>query len=100
MKKIAFGFLTVLMLLGGVILSACGEKNIYLSVSSSEVVIYTNYENSEFNYQRANVSVTLEGSEDGVGLQIESGKDIIKCTSPEKDRQGNYNFTIETIGRK
>ena len=100
MKKIAFGFLTVLMLLGGVILSACGEKNIYLSVSSSEVVIYTNYENSEFNYQRANVSVTLEGSEDGVGLQIESGKDIIKCTSPEKDRQGNYNFTIEEIGEK
>ena len=97
MKKIALGFLSVLMLLGGVVLSACGGKNISISVSNTEVVIYTNYENSQYNYKTATISVELNESTDGVGVQVETGNDVVKCSTPTLDRQGRYNFNIETF---
>ena len=97
MKKIALGFLSVLMLLGGVVLSACGGKNISISVSNTEVVIYTNYENSQYNYKTATISVGLNESTDGVGVQVETGNDVVECSTPTLDRQGRYNFNIETF---
>lgn len=94
MKKIAFGFLTLMMLFGGVFLSACGERNISISVSSNEVEVYTNnLQEDEFE----NITVTLNDSDDGIGVQVESQNDVVSVTTPERDRNGNYNFTINAL---
>ena len=85
MKKIAFGFLTLMMLFGGVFLSACGERNISISVSSNEVEVYTNnLQEDEFE----NITVTLNDSDDGIGVQVESQNDVVSVTTPERDRNG------------
>lgn len=94
MKKIAFGFLTLMMLFGGVLLSACGERNISISVSASEVEVYTNNA-QEDSFE--NISVTLNGSDDGIGVQLESQNDVVEVTEPTRDRSGNYTFTINAL---
>ena len=94
MKKIAFGFLTVMMLLGGVFLSACGERNISISVSASEVEVYTN-NLQEDDFQ--DITVTLNDSDDGIGVQVDSQNDVVSLTTPTQDRNGDYTFRINAL---
>ena len=94
MKKIAFGFLTVMMLLGGVFLSACGERNISISVSTTEVEVYTN-NLQEDDFQ--DITVTLNDSDDGIGVQVDSQNDVVSLTTPTQDRNGDYTFRINAL---
>lgn len=94
MKKIAFGFLTVMMLLGGVFLSACGERNISISVSATEVEVYTN-NLQEDDFQ--DITVTLNDSDDGIGVQVDSQNDVVSLTTPTQDRNGDYTFRINAL---
>ncbi len=92
MKKIAFGFLTLMMLFGGVFLSACGEKKISLSVSSNEVTISTN---GQQTYQ--DIVVTLNESGDGINVQVESQNDVVSVTTPTRSSQNEYTFRATAL---
>lgn len=92
MKKFALGILSVFMILGGVLLSAC-DKKVSLSVSTEEVVIYTNYD-KEGDYQSKTIDVSLKNSSDGVRVEILKGGDSIRLSSVKKKTSENYSFTI------
>lgn len=96
MKKIAFAFLSVFMILGGVLLTAC-EKQVSLSVSDSQVEIYTN-DNTEGDYQTKMIEVTLENSDMGIEVEILKGEGIVKDDFEITRRNnGKYNFTISAL---
>lgn len=92
MKKFALGILSVFMILGGVLLSAC-DKKVSLSVSTEEVVIYTNYDKEGY-YQSKTIDVSLKNSSDGVRVEILKGGDSIRLSSVKKKTSENYSFTI------
>ena len=92
MKKFALGILSVFMILGGVLLSAC-EKKVSLSVSTEEVVIYTNDEQAE-NYQSKVIDVSLENSSSGINVEILKGGDSIRLSPVTVKNSSNYSFTI------
>lgn len=92
MKKFALGILSVFMIMAGVLLSAC-DKKVSLSVSTEEVVIYTNYD-KEGDYQSKTVDVSLKNSSDGVRVEILKGGDSIRLSSVKKKTSENYSFTI------
>ena len=92
MKKFALGILSVFMILGGVLLSAC-DKKVSLSVSTEEVVIYTNYDKEGY-YQSKTIDVSLKNSSDGVRVEILKGGDSIRLSSVKKKTTENYSFTI------
>lgn len=91
-KKFALGILSVFMILGGVLLSAC-EQKVSLSVSAEEVVIYTNYD-KEGDYQSKNIDVTLENSSAGINVEILKGGDSIRISDVKKKTDSKYSFTI------
>ena len=95
MKKIALGILSVFMLFGGVVLSACSGSNPSLSVSSNYIEICTNDADMD-NYQSGNISVTLEGSNDGIGVQVESGSDVVTCSVNETS-SSQYTVTFSSV---
>ena len=95
MKKVALGILSVFMLLGGVILSACTKENPSLSLSTNYMEIYTNDADRD-NYQEGVVEVTLNGSSDGVGVQVESGSDVVTY-STSKQSSSSYTVTLNAI---
>lgn len=95
MKKIALGILSVFMLFGGVVLSACSGSNPSLSVSSNHIEIYTNDADMD-NYQSGNISVTLEGSSDGIGVQVESGSDVVTYQVNETS-SSQYTVTFSSV---
>ena len=80
MKKVALSILSVFMLLGGVILSACGGEKPSLSLSTNYVEIYTNDEDAP-NSKYAKIEVALSNSKDGIGVQVESGSDVVESGS-------------------
>lgn len=92
MKKVALGILSVFILLGGLLLSAC-EKKVSLSVSTEEVVIYTNDEQAE-NYLSKEISVSLENSSSGINVEILNGGDSIRLSPVTVKNSSNYAFTI------
>ena len=92
MKKFALGILSVFMILGGVLLSAC-EKKVSLSVSTEEISIYTNYEQAE-NYQSKEIDVSLENSSSGINIEILKGRDSISLSPVTVKNSSNYSFTI------
>ena len=92
MKKVALGILSVFILLGGLLLSAC-EKKVSLSVSTEEVVIYTNDEQAE-NYLSKEISVSLENSSSGINVEILNGGDSISLSPVTVKNSSNYAFTI------
>jgi len=92
MKKFALGILSVFMILGGVLLSAC-EKKISLSVSTEEVVIFTNDEQEE-NYQQKEIDVFLENSNAGIVVEVLKGEDCVTYSDVRKKGEGNFAFTI------
>lgn len=92
MKKFALGILSVFIILGGVLLSAC-EKKVSLSVSTEEVVIYTNDEQAE-NYLSKVIDVSLENSSSGINVEILKGGDSIRLSPVTVKNSSNYAFTI------
>lgn len=96
MKKFALGLLSVFMILGGVLLSAC-DKKISLSVSAEQVVIFTN-DDQEENFQKKDIDVTVENSSAGANVEILKGNDSIRV-SPVKHKTGSV-FTFTIFGDK
>lgn len=100
MKKFALGILSVFMILGGVLLSAC-DKKVSLSVSETEVVLYTNYDQG-VNRQKE-IEVELDNSNAGVNVEIIYGQDCIELdrsnTTTQKSN-GKYAFRILTKAEK
>lgn len=97
MKKFALGILSVFMILGGVLLSAC-EKKVSLSVSETEVVLYTNYENGE-NNQSKEIEVDVQNSKAGINVEIMHGQDCVDLDRSNTSRakaNGKYAFKILT----
>ena len=92
MKKFALGILSVFIILGGVLLSAC-DKRVSLSVPVDEVVIFTNDE-SEENPKEKEIGLTLENSSAGVNVEILNGEDCIRVSSAKRRGGNNYYFTI------
>lgn len=92
MKKIILGILSVFMIMGGVLLSAC-EKKVSLSVSAEEVVIFTNDQQAE-NYQSKEVKVTLQNSSFGIKTEILKGGDSIILSEVRRGNSSNYFFDI------
>ena len=95
MKKIAPIMLCVFMMFGGIVLSACSGSNISLSLSTNYVEIYTNDADRE-NYQSANIEVSLNGSNDGIDVQVESGDDIVTIASHENS-SSSTTITLNAI---
>ncbi len=94
MKKFAFAILSVFMVLGGMVLSAC-EKNVSLSVSATEVTLYTN--DTQQNLSRE-IEVTLEGSSDGIDVEEWDGNECItleKTYTESPKRSGKYAFVVK-----
>lgn len=94
MKKFAFAILSVFMILGGMVLSAC-EKNVSLSVSATEVTLYTN--DTQQNLSRE-IEVTLEGSSDGIDVEELDGNECItldKTFTESPKRSGKYAFVVK-----
>ena len=101
MRKFALGILSVFILLGGVLLGAC-QKQVSLSVSTNEVVIYTNDSNQE-NYQSKEIEVSVENSNLGIGVQIDEGDDCVeieKTYTTKTKGNGKYAFKILTKANK
>jgi len=101
MKKFAVGILSLFILLGGMFLTACG-KTVSLSVSTQEVVVYTN-DSQEENYQSKEIEVTVDNSKLGVGVEILDGQDCIdieKTNTSTKKANGKYAFLIKTKENK
>ena len=97
MRKFAYSILGIFILLGGVLLGAC-QKQVSLSVSTNDVVIYTNDSNQE-NYQSKEIEVSVENSNVGVRVEIEEGGDCIetdKTYITQKKANGKYSFKILT----
>ncbi|MGN1201295.1 MAG: hypothetical protein ACI4R8_03470, partial [Candidatus Caccovivens sp.] len=93
MKKFAFAILGVFMILGGVLLSAC-EKQVSLSVSTEEVVIYTNDEQQE-NYQKKTIDVHVENSNEGIEVEVLKGEACVDGNfNIKRKTNGDYSFTI------
>lgn len=92
MKKFAVSVLGVLLVLGGILFSAC-EKKVVLSVSTTDVTIYTNAPNEE-NYKQANVSVTLSNSSAGVFVEVVDGQDCVHTSKASKRNDDTYVFNI------
>lgn len=95
MKKIALGILSVFMLFGGVLLSACTRENPSLSISTNYIEIYTNDADRD-NYQQGVVEVTLDGSNDGIGVQVESGSDVVTY-STSRLSSSSFAVTLSAI---
>ena len=99
MKKLALGFLSVFMLLGGVLFSSC-KSNVSLSLlTSEEITIFTNDEAAE-NFAKDNVEVKLENSSAGIRAEILKGDDVVKLSSISQKSDGRYSFDILTLGKK
>lgn len=92
MKKFALGILSVFLIFGGMILTACKDE-VNLSVSTEEVTIYTN--DSRYDSE-AVVNVSVENSSMGIGVNILSGDGIVK-TEQAKRADGDYYVTIQGI---
>ncbi|MDE6583368.1 MAG: hypothetical protein K2K31_01795, partial [Clostridia bacterium] len=92
MKKFALGILSVFLIFGGFLLSAC-DSEVNLSVSAEEVTIYTN--DSRYDNE-AVVNVSLENSSMGIGVNVVSGDGIVK-TEQSKRGDGDYYVTIQGI---
>lgn len=99
MKKIALGFLSVFILLGGVLFSACDKKVSLSLLTSQEITIFTNDESAE-NFVKDNIEVLLENSSDGVKAEILKGDDVIKLSEISEKSNGRYSFDIETLESK
>lgn len=95
MKKVALSILSVFMLLGGVILSACGGEKPTLSLSTNYVEIYTNDEDAP-NSKYAKIEVALSNSKDGIGVQVESGSDVVTY-STSSTNSTSYTVTLTAI---
>ena len=101
MKKFAVGILGLFILLGGMFMTACG-KTVSLSVSTQEVVVYTN-DSQEENYQSKEIEVSVENSKLGIGVEILDGQDCIdieKTNTSTKKANGKYGFLIKTKENK
>ena len=96
MRKIALGILSVFMLFGGMLLASCSKENPSLSLSTNYMEIYTNDADRGGNYQKGVVKVTLNGSSDGVGVQVESGSDVVTY-STSKQSSSSYTVTLNAI---
>ncbi len=97
MKKFALGILSVFMILGGVLLSAC-DKKVSLSLSETEVVLYTNYENGE-NNQSKEIEVDVKNSKSGINVEIMHGQgcvDLDRSNTSKTKANGKYAFKILT----
>lgn len=95
MKKFALGILSVLMIIGGLLLTSCNTK-VSLTVSEEEVSLYTNYASEPSSKE---ISVSVSGSSAGVIVDVLSGEGDVITVSPEKERRpGNYVFTINAEG--
>lgn len=99
MKKFALGILSIFMVLGGVLLSAC-DKEVSLSVSESQVELFTNWDQGE---KTKEIEVDLENSSAGINVEIDYGQDCIEIdrtnTTTQKSN-GNYAFRISTKAEK
>lgn len=96
MKKIAIGILSVFMILGGLLLSACDNK-VSLSVSETEVTLYTNYESEPSSRQ---IQVSVGNSSAGINIDVLSGEGVIKLSTVTERGSGNYSFEISTTADK
>ena len=95
MRKIALGILSVFMLFGGMLLASCSKENPSLSLSTNYMEIYTN-DTDKDNYQEDVVEVTLNGSSDGIGVQVESGSDVVTYSTSKKNAS-SYAVTLKAI---
>ena len=96
MKKLALGFLSVFMILGGVLLSACDTKVSLSLLTSEEVTIVTNDETAE-NYGKYTVEAKVENSSEGIRAEVLEGNDVVKLSSISAKSDGRYSFDIETL---
>lgn len=96
MKKFALGILSVFILLGGVLLSAC-DKQVSLSLlTSKEITIVTNDDTAE-NFGKDTVEVKVENSSEGIGAEVLEGNDVVKLSKISDKGNGRYSFDIETL---
>ena len=97
MKKFAYGILSVFILLGGILLGAC-QKQVSLSVSTNDVVLYTN-ETATENSDKKEIEVSVENSSFGVRVEILEGNECVQIDKEEvtqKKANGKYSFNIMT----
>ena len=96
MKKFVFGVLSVLILMGGALLTACGNQ-VSLSVSTQDVVIYTN-DDTEENSGSKEIEVSLDGSSFGIGVDVLQGEDCIdieQTYTTKAKANGKFAFVIK-----
>ena len=101
MKKIAYIFVGILMMLGGVTLTAC-DKKVSLSVSTQSVELTSNYEVSDKDYQVSEVEVNVKNSDLGIVVECVSGQCVtLENTYTTKRKANNkYAFNIRTAEDK
>lgn len=94
MKKFAFAILSVFMLVGGMVLTAC-EKTVSLSVSTTEVTLYTNDTQQNLSQE---IEVVLEGASDGIDVEVVAGNECVtldKTNTETAKRNGKYAFVVK-----
>lgn len=90
MKKITVFLLGLFVCLGGILFSAC-ENKVNLTVSDKYVTIYKNDENGVINYLKKDITISTNAFVD-----VFEG-DCVYVTQPQKNRKGDYVFTIHVL---
>ena len=101
MKKFALSILSVFVILGGLLFSAC-EKQVSLSIGEGQemVELYTNNDDAGDGKSKT-IDVTLQNSKAGVKVEILKGEDVVSVSSTHPARKGNgeYSFDISCFDK-
>ena len=101
MKKIALSILSVFVILGGLLFSAC-DKQVSLSIGEGQEIVelFTNNDNTE-NSRSKTIDVKLQNSNAGVKVEILKGDDVVSVSSTQNERKsdGEYSFDISCLDK-
>lgn len=101
MKKIALSILSVFVILGGLLFSAC-DKQVSLSIGEGQEIVelFTNNDNTE-NSRSKTIDVKLQNSNAGVKVEILKGDDVVSVSStqPARRSDGEYSFDISCFDK-
>lgn len=101
MKKFALSILSVFVILGGLLFSAC-DKQVSLSIGEGQEIVelFTNNDNTE-NSRSKTIDVKLQNSNAGVKVEILKGDDVVSVSStqPARRSDGEYSFDISCLDK-